>query len=203
MTACLRSVVIMRSFIILISDINQWSTSKNNEIEVSKLFILWSVTMKIHISYFTSTGNTLWIAKTMQALFENEGHTVRLFEAIKDPAAIMEGKRDVSGNNPVSRILGILQRAGEPLMEKVMRNKLCVNKDACTGCSLCVKMCPAGTITMNEVKEIMFGPDCIYCLKCYNLCPANAVCFTMKSKDPVKYYRHKGPTPDIKPVLYR
>jgi NAD-dependent dihydropyrimidine dehydrogenase PreA subunit len=40
--------------------------------------------MRINIEYFTSTGNTLWLALEAGRLLEERGHEVRLYEAIKD-----------------------------------------------------------------------------------------------------------------------
>ena len=39
--------------------------------------------MTINILYFTSTGNTLWLAQKAKEFLESKGHTVRLFEAVK------------------------------------------------------------------------------------------------------------------------
>ncbi|MBD3425884.1 MAG: hypothetical protein GF409_01480 [Candidatus Omnitrophica bacterium] len=38
--------------------------------------------MVINILYFTSTGNTLWLARKAKSFMEEEGHTVRLFDAV-------------------------------------------------------------------------------------------------------------------------
>ena len=46
--------------------------------------------------------------------------------------------------------------------------------DACTGCGLCAKNCPARTITMENNRPV-WGSQCYQCLKCINRCPAAAI----------------------------
>lgn len=46
--------------------------------------------------------------------------------------------------------------------------------DACTGCGLCAKNCPARTITMENNRPV-WGEHCYQCLKCINRCPAAAI----------------------------
>ncbi len=53
--------------------------------------------MRIHIGYFTSTGNTLWLASKAKELMEAQGHEVRLFEIIKDGAELAGEDCDLLG----------------------------------------------------------------------------------------------------------
>jgi ferredoxin/flavodoxin len=53
--------------------------------------------MRINIGYFTSTGNTLWLASKAKNLMEERGHEVNLFEIIKDRAAFDEEDCDLMG----------------------------------------------------------------------------------------------------------
>lgn len=46
--------------------------------------------------------------------------------------------------------------------------------DACTGCGLCAKNCPARTITMENNRPV-WGEQCYQCVKCINCCPAAAI----------------------------
>ena len=51
--------------------------------------------------------------------------------------------------------------------------------EACTGCSLCYRMCPTGNIVMKGGKP-SFSDNCLGCLGCYHRCPAKAIEFNGK-----------------------
>jgi len=53
--------------------------------------------MKIHIAYFTSTGNTLWLALKAKEIMEGRGHTVKLFEIIKEKDSFLNEDHDLAG----------------------------------------------------------------------------------------------------------
>ncbi|GAB6095365.1 hypothetical protein JCM14469_16170 [Desulfatiferula olefinivorans] len=50
-----------------------------------------------------------------------------------------------------------------------------VKKDRCTGCGLCMKLCPMGNITADENDRPVWGRDCLLCLYCEMKCPAEAI----------------------------
>jgi len=45
--------------------------------------------------------------------------------------------------------------------------------DDCTGCGLCERICPAGTITVQG--KPVWGKSCTQCLGCLNRCPTHAI----------------------------
>jgi nitroreductase/Pyruvate/2-oxoacid:ferredoxin oxidoreductase delta subunit len=50
-----------------------------------------------------------------------------------------------------------------------------IDEGLCTGCGLCVDVCPKGTITMKEEKAAVTGPECLHCGHCLAVCPTEAV----------------------------
>jgi nitroreductase/Pyruvate/2-oxoacid:ferredoxin oxidoreductase delta subunit len=50
-----------------------------------------------------------------------------------------------------------------------------VDREKCTGCGLCVKVCPAGTLTMEDGKAAVTGASSMGCGQCAAVCPADAV----------------------------
>ena len=56
-----------------------------------------------------------------------------------------------------------------------------IDPDKCTGCELCVKVCPSQTITMKGGKALVTGVESLNCGHCVAACPVDAV--TVKSID--------------------
>ena len=50
-----------------------------------------------------------------------------------------------------------------------------IDETLCTGCGLCVDVCPKGTLTMKEDKAAVTGPECLHCGHCLAVCPTEAV----------------------------
>jgi nitroreductase/NAD-dependent dihydropyrimidine dehydrogenase PreA subunit len=50
-----------------------------------------------------------------------------------------------------------------------------IDEDKCTGCGLCVKVCPAGTISMQNEKAKITGDFSIGCGHCEAVCPVDAI----------------------------
>ncbi len=51
--------------------------------------------------------------------------------------------------------------------------KIKVDKDRCTHCGLCSRLCPCSNITMNIVP--LFSTSCQLCMRCLSYCPAKAI----------------------------
>ena len=49
--------------------------------------------------------------------------------------------------------------------------------DACISCGLCAKVCPTGTIVMQNGRPVWQGKDCVQCTACIHRCPARAIEF--------------------------
>lgn len=59
--------------------------------------------------------------------------------------------------------------------------------DNCTGCGICVKICPACSLELkNKKSELKHQGDCIFCGCCQAICPKDAV--VMLKPPQFKYY---------------
>ncbi len=57
------------------------------------------------------------------------------------------------------------------------------NRDACTGCMLCPKVCNFGAIEKDGDKVKFDLDKCVLCGSCEEICPANAITITRKAVD--------------------
>ncbi len=60
-----------------------------------------------------------------------------------------------------------------------------LEKEKCTSCGLCVKLCPVGNITLED--GIVFSDKCQLCMRCFSYCPTEAIGFKNK-----QYLRYKA-----------
>lgn len=85
-----------------------------------------------------------------------------LTEALK---AAAEGKIDL--NDPVHTPEGFRGRVG-------------YDRNACIGCKMCIKVCPAHAIeSLEEEKKVLFHMDrCCFCAQCTEICPVSCIWMT-------------------------
>jgi NAD-dependent dihydropyrimidine dehydrogenase PreA subunit len=53
-----------------------------------------------------------------------------------------------------------------------------IDEARCTGCGLCVEVCPLDTLRLNPVSgkaHIAYVEDCMTCYRCEMACPARAI----------------------------
>jgi len=55
------------------------------------------------------------------------------------------------------------------------KNMIEVDRDLCSGCGLCVTVCPTGTISLIEGKATVSGGESISCGHCEAVCPQEAI----------------------------
>lgn len=65
--------------------------------------------------------------------------------------------------------------------------------DNCISCGLCERICPTGTITLNESKLPVWADTCVQCVACIHRCPVHAIEYGMISIKKGRYHH-----PDIK-----
>lgn len=60
------------------------------------------------------------------------------------------------------------------------RGKVAFYKDKCTGCKLCVRICPTQAIEFlpEEKKVKVFISRCCFCSQCVEICPVDALAMT-------------------------
>jgi ferredoxin len=107
---------------------------------------------------------------------------------------ILSGKPYKKGSNPLSLILGLVQRVPYEAMEKdVLSCHILIDHEVCTRCGLCVKGCPTHHLYLGETK-IEQLKSCTLCYRCINHCPVQAMSLSTKQK--VKY-PYLGPSKDF------
>jgi ferredoxin len=47
---------------------------------------------------------------------------------------------------------------------------------ACTGCGLCIDLCPTNALDQVDGRSSLVAPDaCTYCMVCQDVCPEDAI----------------------------
>ena len=103
---------------------------------------------------------------------------------------VLKNVEVIKGATVFHTIAAMSQRpAYRYLVHKAMTKKLGVS-ESCTGCSLCVDMCPRGVIKLEDGKARHVNiKECTLCFRCIDFCPKSAVTYGGKVKEPL----YKGP----------
>lgn len=82
----------------------------------------------------------------------------------------------------------LARQAGNPadLWEHIYRVT-----DACIGCGICTRVCPAGCIHLEKQKAVHTAENCQICMACIHHCPKNAIRLTIPEKNPEARYHNE------------
>lgn len=60
------------------------------------------------------------------------------------------------------------------------RGKIALDREGCTGCRLCISVCPTGAIEFipEEKKVKIFVSRCCFCAQCIDICPVGVLSMT-------------------------
>jgi ferredoxin len=62
---------------------------------------------------------------------------------------------------------------------EVLAGKIEIDYEKCSGCLLCIKICPADALVMNNKKPVMVSlpklNECMACGDCTAICPEQAI----------------------------
>jgi len=90
-----------------------------------------------------------------------------------------------------SDILSILPKSKNVWQGVKKTHKFSVNKDKdkCTGCEICVKICPVNNLFINKNGIAEYKDECIICMRCTSFCPVEAI--GIKNKNYINYHSVK------------
>lgn len=63
--------------------------------------------------------------------------------------------------------------------------------DNCTGCGICTKVCPSGSLHIENGKAAHVSGNCQACLACVHSCPSGAMGLSIPEKNPHARYRNE------------
>jgi NAD-dependent dihydropyrimidine dehydrogenase PreA subunit/flavodoxin len=86
----------------------------------------------------------------------------------------LAGKRELYRCGIFNRFWSYLTAGLFGFIGRRVLGKFYIADEHCTGCSICAKNCPVGTIKMNH-KMPYWGNNCEDCNRCINICPEKAI----------------------------
>ena len=68
---------------------------------------------------------------------------------------------------------------------------LTIREDICTGCSLCMRVCPTGALRIRDGKARLTSDRCVDCGECFRSCPVNAIIIEQDDFSRIFDYKHR------------
>ncbi|HPN84374.1 MAG TPA: EFR1 family ferrodoxin [Victivallales bacterium] len=121
-------------------------------------------------------------------------------EIAKFAEEVVGGKSTTKTYIPMS---GILRQIASFIFARIasfMGSKLYADKNLCSKCGLCSRLCPVGNITTKEGFP-SWNHKCEQCLRCINFCPNSAVGTTFKMFAFIYYPKYICPRTDSSDLL--
>jgi iron only hydrogenase large subunit-like protein len=77
-------------------------------------------------------------------------------------------------------------------MEKnFFHHALTIREDICTGCSLCMRVCPTEALRIRDGKARLIEDRCVDCGECFRKCPVHAIVIEQDDFNRIFDYRHR------------
>lgn len=95
--------------------------------------------------------------------------------------AIDQNRRLRKGMNPLSNLLGLIQRKPYRKYEDSFLDHLIKIDDTCVLCGTCTDLCPVDNFEIRDGR-LMEKNQCIACYRCINHCPVNALHASSKKR---------------------
>lgn len=114
--------------------------------------------------------------KLLKKTFQENREIIRKADRKIEKCAeeIRKGRYPKNGLHLYNRIAGLLcQRLWYYSKTKSYSDQLKIS-NACTGCGLCTRLCPADNLTLKNGKAAA-GKHCTMCYRCISSCPARAI----------------------------
>ena len=82
-----------------------------------------------------------------------------------------------------------LGRMGQ-MPEDIWQHLICVT-EKCVGCGICEKVCPSGSIRLENGRAVHIPGNCQTCFACVHACPQKAIGLTIPEVNPNARYRNE------------